>query len=204
MAGASGRAPSLGRLRRGFELSRLRKRIRATSPLNVVLGGGEREYEGWVFTDRDFLDITRPGDWDALFAPDSIDRLLSEHVLEHLSEDECVIALAECYRHLKPGGLLRVAVPDGYRRDPDYVAEVAPPNAGHKQLFTVDTLVPLLERAGFRATPLEYFDAEERFHAAVWDERDGFVARSVRFDRQEAFRRGELCYTSIVVDARKA
>ena len=52
-------------------------------------------------------------------------------------------------------------------------------------------------------TPLEYFDAEGRFHASEWDEREGFISRSVRFDSQERFRRGELFYTSLIVDARK-
>jgi predicted SAM-dependent methyltransferase len=197
------RAPFYGRVRREYGLSRLRRQIRAASPLNVVIGGGERDYAGWIKTDRDLLDITRPLDWQALFRPDSIDRLLCEHVLEHLSDEECRAALSECYKHIKPGGLFRAAVPDGYRRDAAYVAEVAPPNAGHKQLFTVDTFVPLLESAGFRATPLEYFDAAEEFHARDWDERDGTIFRSARFDTQEEFRRGPLCYTSVVVDARK-
>jgi predicted SAM-dependent methyltransferase len=197
------RAPFYERVRREYELGRLRRRIRAAGPLNVVIGGGERDYDDWIKTDREVLDITQPRDWRALFEPNSIDRLLCEHVLEHLSDEECRTALAECHRYVKRGGIFRVAVPDGYRRDAEYVAEVAPPNAGHKQLFTIDTFVPLLADAGFSVTPLEYFDAREEFHADAWDEREGFVARSVRFDSQERFRRGALFYTSIVVDARK-
>ena len=195
--------PLYRQARREYELSRLRRRVRGADPLLVVIGGGGTRFDGWVCTDREVLDVTRPEDWRRLFVPDSIDRLLSEHVFEHLTEDECRAAFAECYRHLKPGGLFRVAVPDGYRRDSAYVAEVTPPNDGHKSLFTVDTLPPLLEGAGFEATPLEYFDAAENFHAAEWDEREGFVSRSVRFDSQERFRRGELFYTSLIVDARK-
>ena len=61
----------------------------------------------------------------------------------------------------------------------------------------------MLERTGFEVRPLEYFDADERFHAASWDSADGYVKRSVRFDDQVAFKRGDLYYTSLIVDAVK-
>ncbi len=191
------------RLRRAHDVRELRERIRSTQPLNVLIGSGGTSFDGWITTDVNILDIRNPGDWQQLFEPESIDCLLSEHVLEHLSEAECRIALAECYRYLKPGALFRVAVPDGYRRDPDYVAEVAPPRDGHKVLFTVDTFVPLLESIGFDVTPLEYFDAQENFHAHEWDESIGFIKRSIRFDDQVTFKRGDMFYTSLIVDAKK-
>ena len=190
-------------LRTSRNRRRLRRQIQGASPLNVILGSGTTDYPGWIATDSDLLNITRPGDWDQLFAPASIDRLLTEHVLEHLYQEECTIALVECFRHLKPGGLLRIAVPDGYRRDSAYVAEASPPKDGHRVLFNVDTLVRLIESVGFQATPLEYFDAHENFHAHTWNEADGLIVRSVRFDRQQDFKRGELFYTSLIVDARK-
>jgi predicted SAM-dependent methyltransferase len=197
------RVPLYRRARREYELNRLRRRVRAARPLFVVIGGGGTHFEGWVSTDRELLDITRPADWRRLFAPDSIDRLLSEHVFEHLSEEECRAAFAECYRYLKPGGFMRLAVPDGYRRDPDYVAEVSPPRDGHKSLFTVDSLAGLLAGAGFRVEPLEYFDAGDVFRYRPWDETEGYIARSARFNHDEPFRRGEVCFTSLIADAHK-
>lgn len=181
----------------------LRRQMRSAHPLNVVIGAAETAFDGWISTDIDTLDITSPHDWRNLFSPESIDRLLTEHVLEHLSESECRIALAECYSYLKKGGLLRIAVPDGHRRDPEYVTEVSPPKDGHKALYTVDTLVPLLEAIGFRATPLEYFDAQGKFHVHPWDVADGHIRRSLRFDKQELFKRGDMFYTSLIVDAKK-
>lgn len=197
------RMPFYPRLRREYDVGALRRRVRAARPLNVVIGGGATLYEGWIHTDVNVLDVTRPRDWEALFEPDSIDRILSEHVFEHLSEEEGRAAFAQCYRFIRPGGLLRIGVPDGYRRDPDYVAEVSPPRDGHKTLYTVDTLAAALEAAGFRAEPLEFFDADDRFHCRAWDEAEGMVARSARFNRDEPFRRGEVCFTSLIVDARK-
>lgn len=191
------------KLYRAYSVRKLKSRMRQARPLNVVLGAGQTTYPGWFETNLEILDITSARDWQSLFAPDSIDRLLTEHVFEHLSEEECRTALAQCWPYLKQGGLLRIAVPDGYRRDPAYVAEASPPKDGHQMLFTVDTLVSLVEETGFRATPLEYFDAQEIFHALPWDATDGFIKRSVRFDTQEDFKRGELFYTSLIVDARK-
>lgn len=203
LSGLVRRIPFYNRLRRQRYLSRLRQQLRTADPLNVVIGGGTTAFEGWFKTDVDILDVTRSDDWRKLFRPQSIDRLLAEHVFEHLSEEECRIAFAHCYHWLKPGGLFRIAVPDGYRRDQEYVAEVTPPKDGHKMLFTIDTLPGLLEGAGFQVTPLEFFDARENFHAVLWDEEEGFIGRSFRFDKQEKFKRGDMFYTSLILDARK-
>jgi predicted SAM-dependent methyltransferase len=120
-----------------------------------------------------------------------------------LSDAECGRAFTDCFRYLKSGGLLRIAVPDGHRKDAEYVEEVSPPKDGHQLLFTVDDLVQRLLRVGFRVTPLEYFDAKEEFHCYPWKEEDGFIRRSARYDQQERFKRGTLYYTSLIVDARK-
>jgi predicted SAM-dependent methyltransferase len=190
-------------LRRRAVVEGLRRQIAVTKPLNLMIGGGQTAYDGWIFTDRDFLDVTQPDQWAALFTADTIDRILSEHMLEHLSESQAETTLRECHRYLKPGGLLRLAVPDGYRRDAAYVAEAAPPNDGHQVFYNIDTLTSLLSSLGFTVTPLEYFDANERFHARPWDENEGMIMRSVRFDTQKDFQRGDLFYTSLIVDARK-
>ena len=181
----------------------LRQAVRKARPLRVVLGAGGTSYPGWIGTDRETLDLTSPRDWSRLFAPGSIDRLLAEHVFEHLTEAQCRVAFTECFRFLKSGGRLRIAVPDGFRRDPAYVAEVSPPKDGHQQLLTKQSLSALLEAAGFRAEALEYFDEAETFQRSDWSPEDGMVLRSVRFDSRKAFQRGELHYTSLIVDACK-
>jgi len=193
----------LYKLSRKRRIWNLRKLASTTRPLKVVLGAGPTRFPGWLQTDKEILDVTLPADWRALFEPGSIDTLLSEHMLEHLSAADAQTAIAECYRYLKPGGLFRIAVPDGYRRDPDYVEEASPPKDGHQVLYNVDTLSALLQSAGFATTPLEYFDAEEQFHAVPWDENEGLIQRSARFDTQKSFQRGDLFYTSVIIDARK-
>jgi predicted SAM-dependent methyltransferase len=176
---------------------------RTVQPLNVIVGAGSIEMPGWIATDSDMLDVRSPRAWKRLFAPASIDRLVAEHLFEHLSHAECAMAFTEAFRYLKSGGLLRIAVPDGNRKDPEYVDEVSPPKDGHQVLFTVDDLTQRLLRVGFRVTPVEYFDATEQFHSYPWEEEDGLIRRSARYDHQERFKRGALYYTSLIVDARK-
>ncbi len=197
----------IGRCGRPLEQLRRYQAVRELAqrqqPLNVMLGAGPVAVSGWVSTDVATLNVASPRAWKRIFVPDSIDRLLAEHLFEHLSDGACGIAFEECFRYLKPGGLLRIAVPDGNRKDAEYVAEVSPPNDGHQQLFTVDDLVQRLVRTGFEVTPLEYYDAREDFHCHPWDEADGLIRRSARHDRQVRFKRGALYYTSLIVDARK-
>lgn len=192
-----------GRWQRWRQGRALRARLRDSRPRQVVLGAGGTAYPGWISTDREVLDLTAPADWARWFAPGSIDRLLAEHVFEHLTVEQNRQVLRACAHYLRPGGVLRVAVPDGWRDDPVYRAEVAPPKDGHQCLFEVDSLSALLREAGFEVTPLEYFDREGRFHAVPWDPAEGLIQRSARFDRQAAFQRDGRCYTSLIIDARR-
>jgi SAM-dependent methyltransferase len=46
------------------------------------------------------------------FPSSSVDAVYASHVLEHLYRDEARCLVAECHRVLKPGGVLRLAVPN--------------------------------------------------------------------------------------------
>jgi predicted SAM-dependent methyltransferase len=195
------------RLSRHRRLRRLQNQIAISRPLNVVIGAGPSAFPGWLETDKDLLNITSPDDWRRLFKPESIDRVLAEHVLEHLNDSECRIALRECYRYLKPGGLFRIAVPDGFHPDPEYVAAVQPGGTGpgaddHKVLYTYQTMIRLLVEDEWEYDLLEYFDERGEFHSKPWDPLDGFLARSEHTDSRNKER--PLSYTSLIVDLRRA
>jgi len=181
----------------------IRKKNRTLIPLKVVLGSGQTDYDGWISTDIDILDIVSEQCWNDLFQKNSIDLLLAEHVLEHLTVSQLLTALQLTYCYLKPGGKFRIAVPDGYRRDSKYLAEVSPPKDGHKILFNVTMLSTLLEETGFIAKPLEFFDSKGKFCFSEWSVEEGFVLRSLRYDSQEEFRIGNMFYTSLIIDAIK-
>ena len=204
---------------RDFGRAKFVKKLHGSPEKRIVIGAWNKYDSGWIPTQRDFLDLTKPTDWD-VFTPGSIDALLAEHVWEHLSEDEGAAAAQTCFTYLKPGGYLRIAVPDGLHPDPEYIQTVKAGADGerpltaldgnaanHKALYTYRTLQAQLEDAGFQVELYEYFDEQGKFHYREWDQRKGTIWRSKRFDP----RKGEsvypgtlgdyLSYSSIVLDA---
>lgn len=53
-------------------------------------------------------DVTKP----LPYATDSASAIYSSHMLEHLYHDQALALLRECQRVLRPGGILRLALPD--------------------------------------------------------------------------------------------
>jgi predicted SAM-dependent methyltransferase len=184
----------------------LKMQVCVHRPLRIVLGSVGVAAPGWILTDIDQLNVLVDQDWRRYFSPSSLDVILAEQVWEHLSEADGVEAARLCFRYLRPGGYLRIAVPDGLHPDPGYIEAVRPGDGGpgaedHKVLYSCDTLRDALAKAGFDPHPLEYFDEDGRFHAVSWDPSRGMVHRSARFDDRN--RDGELRYTSIIIDAIK-
>jgi predicted SAM-dependent methyltransferase len=180
---------------RHFGHSWLKRKLAASPRKRVVLGAWRRFDAGWIPTEREFLDLTNPAHWERAFEPGSVDAMLAEHVWEHLSPEEGLAAARTCFKYLKPGGTLRIAVPDGLHPDPAYIDLVKADAGGevptygptgnaqnHKALYTYSTLRDLFERAGFRVVLYEYFDEAGVFHCQDWDPQAGTIWRSKRFD----------------------
>jgi predicted SAM-dependent methyltransferase len=172
----------------------------------IVIGSGGTRLEGWVPTERKELDLLIEDEWEHYFEDGSLDAILAEHVWEHLTSEESLVAARNCFRFLKPGGYLRVAVPDGNHPNPLYIADVKPGGSGsgaedHKFLYTYSTLSTVFESAGLKVNLLEYFDEDGRFHFVEWSRSDGFIERSSRFDARN--RDIPLSYTSVILDAVK-
>jgi predicted SAM-dependent methyltransferase len=185
---------------------RLKRLGRTASPLRMVVGSGGVFDESWIPTDIEYLNLLDKRHWGKYFYENSIDAILAEHVWEHLTLDEGLVAAQHCYQYLKPGGYLRVAVPDGFHPSPEYiewvkVGGVGPGSDDHKVLYNHETFSRLFEKAGFRAELLEYFDAEGNFHCADWNPAAGKIHRSARFDERN--KDGGLRYTSLVLDVHK-
>jgi predicted SAM-dependent methyltransferase len=168
----------LGRRRRGRVIERY---LREHEVRKLQLGAADKPLPDWLNTDlhdygrRDivFLDVR-----DHFPLPDtSIDLVYSEHMLEHLTYADGQRCLRECFRVLRPGGLIRVATPslerlaglyDGGELQERYVrwaaATLGPelkaplPGAvvnnffrswGHEFIYDPDTLAHALTEAGF-------------------------------------------------------
>lgn len=164
------------------------------------------EKSGWLLTDIDTLNITRMDDFYKYWKPNSIKYFFAEHVWEHLTIQDAIEAVKNCFYFLQEGGLLRIAVPDGLHPDSDYIDYVKPGGKGpgsedHKILYTYKTLSKMLMEAGFKTELLEYWDECGEFNAVEWDVSKGIVRRSKKYDPRN--QGGELKYTSIIIDAIK-
>ena len=172
----------------------------------IVIGASGTSYPGWLSTDRDSLDISRRESFASYWRPGSRSIFLAEHVWEHLSPDQAKIANRNCFEFLRPGGRLRIAVPDGLHPDPSYIDYVRPGGSGsgsddHKILYDFKILGRQLQEAGFEIELLEYWDDEREFHFQDWSSADGHIVRSKRYDPRN--QNGVLAYTSLIVDAIK-
>lgn len=87
--------------------------------IKLNIGAGKTEIDGWIPIDRNLgyeawplpSVIEHEGQTVEL-AKDSVDEIRASHILEHFSFRDARAAVADWVRVLKPGGRLRIAVPD--------------------------------------------------------------------------------------------
>ncbi len=184
----------------------LQSRLRRTDSKKIVVGASGVFENGWIPTDVHTLNLLKPKRWKLFFKDSSIDVILAEHVWEHLTAMDGVTAAKTCFQYLKPNGYVRIAVPDGFHPDPNYINYVKPAGSGagaddHKVLYNYHSLADTFQQAGFDITLLEYFDEKGEFHFTDWNKNDGMIHRSSRYDERNV--QHPLSYTSLILDARK-
>ncbi len=81
----------------------------------LQVGAGENFLQGWINSDIDprsdnkiYLDATK----SFPFEDSTFNYVFSEHMIEHITYQESLKMLSECYRILIPGGKIRIATPD--------------------------------------------------------------------------------------------
>jgi predicted SAM-dependent methyltransferase len=110
--------------------------------LNVGCGSN------WLpdFENRDMdLDLRKP----LPHASNSLEFILAEHVLEHLTGPEMFSFLEEAHRCLKSGGTLRVCVPELANVDDSKRKDLII-NHGHLQVLCEESVRLMLSTAGFK------------------------------------------------------
>ncbi|MBT6439009.1 MAG: hypothetical protein HOK72_04830 [Flavobacteriales bacterium] len=165
-------------------IDRMRKN---NAPINICIGASGDDYEGWFPTEQNFLDLLDEKTWINLFgATESVDGMLAEHVWEHMSLEDGQIAARMCFKFIKPGGFLRIAVPDGFTPDPEYIKAVDVGGIGrcadgHLMLYNHINFSEVFEQAGFKVNKLEYFDKDGNFVYNPWDIKTGKIKRSTAY-----------------------
>lgn len=112
------------------------------------------------------------------FADQSASFIYSSHTFEHFTWEESLATAKECFRVLRPGGLLRIVVPDlglivrEYLQDSDPLAshrflsrlslrhtvhDLIHPGANHSQMFDERSLIHLMQQAGFAKPEVSRF-----------------------------------------------
>jgi predicted SAM-dependent methyltransferase len=178
---------------------------------NIIIGAGTTVYEGWISTQEQELNLLDRNSFLDLFKEDeTVDAFLAEHVFEHLTLEEAVIAAKNLFQSLKPGGYARIAVPDVNFRNPWYHNMCKPGGPGpvdhpaytHQVFYDYLSLQVVFEKAGFTVDLLEYCDEAGRFHFNYWDSQMGMIGRSLRFDTRN--NNGKLGMVSLIIDAVKS
>jgi predicted SAM-dependent methyltransferase len=100
---------------------------------SINLGCGSQFHPDWINID---LAASSPEvrEYDIRkhipYADGEFDACYSSHVLEHFKQNEARIFLAECYRILKPKGIIRIVVPDLESIVRDYLSSLEKADAG--------------------------------------------------------------------------
>lgn len=109
---------------------------------------------------------------------------------------------------LEEGSNIRVAMPNKNFRNEWYQnmlkaagnGDINDPAYSHKNVHDYKTLIKVFEKAGFIVDLLEYCDEDGNFHYKYWNELDGKIGRSYRFDTRN--NKDELGMISIIIDAK--
>jgi predicted SAM-dependent methyltransferase len=159
------------------------------APLQLHLGCGKRYLPGFVHIDVDnfpHIDHRTTIDRLPMFADATVDLIYCCHALEYFDRLEAVEVLEEWRRILKPGGILRLAIPDFaalvelYRRHGDlglilgplYGRIIIESSDGprvlyHKTTYDYASLEQICLQAGFRS--VKRYNWSETIHKAFDD-----------------------------------
>lgn len=157
--------------------------------IKLHLGCGSKYIEGYVHIDLieyEHIDYISSVDNLFMFQDNSVDLIYSAHVLEHFKKSQVPNVLKEWYRVLRPGGLLRLAVPDFEKLVEVYLKYkdlklITGPLYGrqnyeyniHYTTFDYFSLYNCLQDAGFKK--VKRYDWKETEHSNVDDYSQAYI-----------------------------
>jgi predicted SAM-dependent methyltransferase len=153
--------------------------------IKLELGSGSiKGKNGWTTVDIDGADINWDLKWGIPLPNDSVDKIYSSHLLEHIPYEQLMIFIKQCRRVLKVDGEFSVCVPnfrlylDSYKEGKmfkeretwwqpglidtgsaiDQLNYIAYMKGEHQYMFDEENLVNTLAKAGFSNSKLREFD----------------------------------------------
>lgn len=94
--------------------------VKKTTLRKLQFGCGGNHLDGWENHDAE-INITNP----LPFSDGCASFIFAEHVIEHVTHRQAWLFLAECWRVLAPGGVVRIAIPDISRMSSHMTQEYA-------------------------------------------------------------------------------
>lgn len=162
------------------------------APIKLHLGCGPKYIPGYIHVDAlnfPHVDVQGPVDILPFAADQSVEMIYACHVLEHFGRHEVDTILAEWFRVLKPGGVLRIAVPNFRAAAELYMSGTLPRGLYdvmglvvggqkdeydyHKVAFDEDTLTARLKSVGF--TTVRPWDWRATEHADMDDYSQAYI-----------------------------
>lgn len=133
--------------------------------IRLNIGAGRTNLSGFIPVDRKLgmeayplPPVIQHGEMTVPILDDSVEEIRASHVLEHFGFEESERALRDWHRVLKPGGRIRIAVPDydkivGLNGDPKkfryLMGGQTDQDDYHKSAWTKDILTQRMTEAGF-------------------------------------------------------
>jgi predicted SAM-dependent methyltransferase len=135
------------RAKRGFGLvdrQMISAYIKQNEIRKLQIGCGNNILDGWLnanyYTEASYLlhlDATEPFPLDN----EKFDYIFSEHMIEHISYEDGLLMLSECFRILKPDGRIRISTPNLL-----FLVDLYQPNKSDLQLeyikWATETFIP--------------------------------------------------------------
>ena len=186
------------------EKIKAQKLAQTQQPLQLHLGCGTFRLTNWINIDLVGLPVDLA--WDIRsplpFPDGSASAVFHEHVMEHISGIDGYHFLKECYRVLKPNGVLRIVMPDaskyiksyldpehefirgwrGERPTPMIALQEEFYGFGHRAVYDYETAELFCRTVGFRTVEQKQF-GESRLTPcpdSEWRITDSFYAEAVK------------------------
>lgn len=174
--------------------------------IKLIIGSGNTSFIDWLSSDYPWFDITNLDSIYKYFKFKKIDKVLAEHVFEHLTLEDGIKSIKNIKRVLKVNGVIRIAVPDGFNPNKHFIDYVKPNGSGpgaedHKILYNYISIKKLFDE-DFSLNFLEFFDENGKFKSIDWlnNSKVGYIKRSRFEDKRN--NKNEINFNSIILDAK--